>query len=207
MASGLITSWQMGKSGSSDRFSLLGLQNHCIWWLQPWNLKMLASWKESYDKSRQCIKKQRHHFVDKGLYSQSYGLSSCHVRMWEVGHKEGWALKNWSFWIVLENTLESPLDSREIKPVNLKGSQPWIFIVRTDAETPILWPPMWRDGSSEKAQMLGKIESRRRRRQNMRWLDGITDSMDMNLGESWGMVRDREAWHVTVYGVTELDRS
>ena len=92
---------------------------------------------------RQCIKKWRHHFADKGLYSQNYGFSSSHVQMWELDHKEGWVL-NWCFWtVVLEKTLESPLDRKEIKPVNPKGNQPWIFIGRTDAEaeTPILWPP------------------------------------------------------------------
>jgi len=90
------------------------------------------------------IKKQRHHFANKGLSSQSYAFSSHHVWMWEVDHKEGWALKNWCFWtVVLEKTLESPMDSKEIKPVNPKGNQPWIFIERMDAkaETPIFWPP------------------------------------------------------------------
>ena len=86
----------------------------------------------------------RHCFADKGLYSKSYGFSSNHVRMWELDHKEGWEPKNWCFWIVvLEKTLESPLDCKEIQPVNPKGNQSWIFIGRTDAETeiPILWPP------------------------------------------------------------------
>ena len=98
----------------------------------------------SYDKPRQRIKNQRHHFADKDPSSQSYGFSSSHVWTWELGHKEGWVLKNWCFQIlVLEKTPESPLDSKEIKPVNSKGNQPWIFIGRTDAEveTPILWPP------------------------------------------------------------------
>ena len=106
--------------------------------------KTLAPWKKSYDQSRQHIKKQTHYFTDKGPYSKSYGLSSSYVWMWELDHKEGWALKNWCFWtVVLEKTLESPLDSKEIKPVNSKGNQSWIFIGRTDAEAeaPILWPP------------------------------------------------------------------
>ena len=93
---------------------------------------------------RQCIKQQRHHFVNKGLYSQSYGFSIGHVQMWEMDHKEGWVLKNWCFWtVVLEKTLESPLDCKEIQPVRLKGNHSWIFIGGTDveAETPILWPP------------------------------------------------------------------
>ena len=104
---------------------------------------MLILWKKSYDKSRQHIKKQRHHFADKGLYNQSYGFSNSHVLMWELDHKEDWAPKNWCFWnVVLEKTLESPLDYKEIKPVNSERNQPWIFIGRTDAEyeAPILWP-------------------------------------------------------------------
>ena len=133
-----------GKSGNSDRFSFLGLQNHCRWWLQPWNYKMLASWKKSYDQPRQHIKKQTHYFVNKGLSSQSYGFSNSHVRLWELDHKESWALKNLCFWTaVLEKTLESPLDCKEIQPVHPKGNQSWIFIGRTNAEAeiPILWPP------------------------------------------------------------------
>ena len=104
---------------------------------------MLASWKKNFDKPRQCIKKQRHHFADKSPYSQGYGFSSSHVWMWELEHKEDWALKNWYFQtVMLEKTLESPLDSKEIQPVNSKGNQPWIFIGRTndEAEAPILWP-------------------------------------------------------------------
>ena len=105
---------------------------------------MLAPWKKSYDKPRQHIKKQRHHFANKGPSSQSYGFSSSHVWMWELDHKEGWVLKNWYFGtVVLEKTLESPLDSKEIQPIHPKGNQPWIFIGRTDgeAEVPILWTP------------------------------------------------------------------
>ena len=98
---------------------------------------------KSYDQHRQHIKKQRHCFADKGLSIQSYGLSSCHVWMRKLNCKESWALKNQCFrTVVLEKTLESPLDSKEIKPVHLKGNQSWILIGRTDAETetPILWP-------------------------------------------------------------------
>ena len=106
---------------------------------------MLAFWKKSYDKPRQRVKKkQRHHLANKGPSSQSYGFSSGHVWMWELDHKEGWALKNWCFWtVVLEKTLESPLDCKEIQPVHPKGKQSLIFIGRTDAkaETTILWPP------------------------------------------------------------------
>ena len=112
-------------------------------------LKTLAPWKESYEKPRQHIEKQRHHFSDKGLYSQSYGFSSSHVRMRELDHREGWAPKNWWFWIVLNKTLESPLDCK-IKSVSPKRNQPWIFIGRTNAEAAILWPP------DVKNQLFGK---------------------------------------------------
>ena len=124
MASGPTTSWQIEgeKSDSNSRFCFLVFQNHCGQWLQPWNEKTLA---------RQHIKKQKHYFANKG----PYGLSSSHTEIWELDHKEGWAPKNWCFWIVvLEKPLESYLDSKEIKAVNPKGNQPWIFIWRTDDE-------------------------------------------------------------------------
>ena len=102
------------------------------------------AWKKSYDKPRECVKKQRHHFANKGPYSQGYGFSSNHGQMWELDQREGWVLKNWCFQTVVpEKTLQSPLDCKEVKPVNSKGNQPWIFTGRTDAkaETPILGPP------------------------------------------------------------------
>ena len=105
---------------------------------------MLAPWKKSYDIPWQFIKKQRHYFVDKGLSSQIYGFSSSHVWVWELGHKEDWVPKNGCFRIVvLEKTLEILLDFKEIKLVNPKGNQPWLFIGRTNAEDegPIFWPP------------------------------------------------------------------
>ena len=105
---------------------------------------MLAPWKKSYDQPRQHLKKQTHYLANKGPSSQSYGFSSGHVWMWELDHEEGWALRNWRFWtVVLLKTLESPLDCKEIKPVNSKGNKSWILIGRTDAEAevPILWSP------------------------------------------------------------------
>ena len=116
-------------------------------------LKTLAPWKKNYDQLRQHIKKQRHYFVNKGPSSQGYGFSSSHVWMWVLDYKESWEPKNWCFrTVVLEKTLESPLDCMEIKPVHPKGNQSWIFIGRTnaEAETPILWLP------DLKRQLIGK---------------------------------------------------
>ena len=143
--------------------------------------------------------------ADKGPSSQSYGFSSSHVRMWELDHKEGWVLKNWCFQtVVLEKTLESPVDSKELKPVNPIGNQSWIFIGRTEAEVPILWPPDAKSNSFEKTPMLGRIEGRRRRgQQRMRRLGGITDSMDMGLSKLWEIGKGREAWSAIVRGVVK----
>ena len=173
----------MGKQWKHCRFYFLGLQNHCGQWLQPWNQNMLAPWKKSYDKSRQHIKRQRHHTANKGLSNQTYGFSSSHVCMWDLNHKEGWAPKNWCFWtVVLEKTLESPLDCKEIQQVNPTGNQPWIFTGKTDAETevPILWPP---DGKN--------------------WLIGKDLDADRDWGQDENGVTEKEmiGWHQWISGL------
>ena len=173
-------------------------------------LKEICSLEKSYVQPRQHIKKQRHYFTTKRPFSQSYGFSSSHVWMWELEYKEIWALKNWCFWtVVLEKTLESPLDCKEIKPVHPKRTQAWIFIGRIDAEveTPIIWPPDVKNGlidSLEETLMLGKIEGEKKKEwQRMRWLDGIADSMDMGLVGLWELVMVTESWRVVVHGVTK----
>ena len=125
MASGPITSWQIdGETMETvTDFIFFRLQNHCRWWLQAWNYTMLAPWKESYDPPRQHIKKQRHNCANKGPSSKT-DFSSSHVWMWVLDHKERLVPKNWGFWtVVLEKTLESPLDSKEIQAVHPKGNQ------------------------------------------------------------------------------------
>ena len=177
---------------------------------------MLAPLKKIYDQQRQHIKKQRHYFANKDLSSQRYGFSSSHVWMRELYYKESWVPKNWCFWtVVLEKTLESPLDCKEIQPVHLKGNQSWIFIGRTDAETETQYfgHLMRRTDSLEKTLMLGKIEGGRRGRQRMRWFDGITDSMDMSLvsSRSWwwrgrpGVLQSMGSQRVGHDWVTELN--
>ena len=160
---------------------------------------MLAPWKKSYNQSRQYIKKQRHYFANKGPPSQIYGFSSSHVWMWELDYKENWEPQNWYFWIVvLEKTLESPLDCKEIQPVHPKGNQYWIFIVRTDAEAeaPTLWPPdvkNWLTGKDPDAWKDWRQEEK-----------GMTeDEMDISLSKFWELVLGKEAWHAVVHGVTK----
>ena len=172
-------------------------------------IKTLAPWKESYDKSRQHVKKQRRYFVHKCPSSQGYGFSSSHLWMWELGHNEGWVLRNWCFQIVvLEKTLESPLDSKEIKPINPKGSQSWIFIGRTDAEAeiPILWPPDGKSWLIEKDPDAGKDWRQQEKRvvedDMIRWHHQLSGyEFEQTLGD----MKDTGTWRAAVHGVKESD--
>ena len=200
-----------GNGGRTDRFPLLGLPNHCRWWLPPEVRRQLLLGRKAMTNLNSV--KSRDIILIKILYSRGYDLPSGHIQLWKLDCKESRAPKNRCLQtVVLEKTPESPLDSKEIKPINLKGHQPWLFTGRTDAEAeaPILWPPdanicghlIQTADSLEKSLMLGKIEGRRRRgRQRMRYLNSIMDAMNMNLGKPREMVRDREVCCAAVHGV------
>ena len=153
------------------------------------------------------LKKQRHYFAHKGLSGQRYGFSNGHVWMWELDHKEGWALKNWCFWtVVLEKALESPLDCKEIKPTNPQGNQSWMFIGRTNAEAPTLWPPeannwLLRCRETPDAGKDWRQEKKGMMEDEMvgwhRWLDGH------EFEQTPGLVMYREAWRAAVHGVSK----
>ena len=196
-----------GNNGNGDNFIFLGSKitadvecSHEIKWCLLLGEKAMTN-LDSILKSRDITLPTKVDVVKAMVFPVvMYGCESWAIK------KEIWMLKNWCFWtVVLENTLESPFDCKEIQPVNPKGNQSWIFIGRTDAkaEAPILWPHDGNNWLIRKDHMLWKTENRRRGQQRMRWLGGITDSMSMSFSKLWGLVIDGEACHVAVHGVTK----
>ena len=172
----------------------------------------VVPWKKSYDKPRQHIKKQRHYFTNKGPSSQGYGFSSSPVWVWELDYKESWVPKNWGLRaVVLEKTLESPLDCKEIQSVNPKGNQSWVFIGRadTDAETPILRPPdaeSWLTGKDPDARKDWRQEEKGMTEDEMfgwhHWLNGHEFEWALGIGDGQGTLACCSPW-----GCKELDMS
>ena len=187
IVSGPITSWQIdGKKMGTVTDYFLRLQNHCRWWLSH-EIKRHLLLGQKAMINLDSILKSRDNTLLTSLCSQRYGFSSSHVWMWELDYKESWTLKNWCLrTAVLEKTLDSPLDCKEIKLDNPKGNQPWIFIGKTNAkdEVPIFWPPEVKSRLIGKDPDAGKDwRQEEKGQERMRWLDVATNSMDMSLSK------------------------
>ena len=196
MTSVPITSWQIdGETWKQWQTLFWGVQNHCRWWLQPWNRKTLTPWRKVMTN------------LDSVLKSRDITLPTKVHLVKAMDYKESWAPNNWCFWtMVLEKILESPLDCKEIQPVHPKGNQPWMFIGRTDveAETPILWAPDAKSWLIAKGPDAGKVWRQEEKGTTEDEMVGWHHRLNGHEFESTpGVVMDMEAWHAVVHGISK----